>query len=314
MIDTMMPDCFTRGLVTIGRKALSAGLPPLLLAAGLAAATGGQPPGSAPGATQVAVQETQVGTFSNSNANVIVTKRVSGSGPDRLAVYIADVILKDATALRGAFARGTLSRWSTQPVSAMAKANNAALAVNCDWSGFRMNGIIIRNGKTYVDMGKRRGFAIYRDGSASLYDETKTTADELLTDGAWQTVSFGPGLVQDGEIASGTDTFEIGDSGSPKPGERGSMQGIHPRAGIGFIDNNHFLLVGVDGYPHNGSGSRGVTVTEFAQIFVGLGVKHAYNFDGGGSWTMYFNGSVINIPGDEGSKERLVGDIFYIAK
>jgi exopolysaccharide biosynthesis protein len=132
----------------------------------------------------------------------------------------------------------------------MAKASNAALAVNCDWAGFRMNGIIIRNGKTYIDKGKRPGFVINRDGSAALYDETKTTAAKLLADGAWQTVSFGPWLVQDGRVASGTDTYEIGDFGPVTPGGVGSMQGVHPRAGIGFIAKNHFLLVGVVGCPH----------------------------------------------------------------
>lgn len=289
----------------------------LLLAVGLAGAVAASPTNSrepAAGAVLLAAGETLVGTIDNSNASVTVTKRVTGSGADRLATYIADVTLKDATSLRAAFAKGAISKWNTQVVSEMAKANNAALAVNCDWAGFRMNGIIIRNGKAYVDSGRRPGFVVYRDGSAALYDETKTTASQLLADGAWQTVSFGPPLVEDGAVARGTDNYETGDFGPSKPGERSSMQGIHPRAGIGFIENNHFLLVGVDGYPANGSGSRGLTVAEFAQLFADLGVKYAYNFDGGGSWTMYLNGAVINMPGDEGEQERAVGDILYLAK
>jgi exopolysaccharide biosynthesis protein len=196
----------------------------------------------------------------------------------------------------------------------MAKANNAALAINCDWSGFRMNGIVIRNGKTYIDKGKRPGFVVNRDGSAGLYDETKTDASKLLAAGAWQTISFGPWLVQDGKAVDGIETYEIGDFGPVQPGSSGSMQGLHPRAGIGFVDKGHFLLVGVDGYPQNGTESRGLTIPDFAKLFVGLGVKYAYNFDGGGSWTMYLNGSVINKPGDPGGQERLVGDILYIGK
>ena len=46
----------------------------------------------------------------------------------------------------------------------------------------------------------------------------------------------------------------------------------------------------------------------------GLGVKTAYNLDGGGSSTMYFNGEVINTPTTDGRsvKERSVSDIVYI--
>ena len=44
-----------------------------------------------------------------------------------------------------------------------------------------------------------------------------------------------------------------------------------------------------------------------------LNVKEAYNLDGGGSSTMYFNGKVINNPTTNGRiKERGVSDIVYI--
>lgn len=44
------------------------------------------------------------------------------------------------------------------------------------------------------------------------------------------------------------------------------------------------------------------------------GVKTAYNLDGGGSSTLYFNGQVINKPTTGGNKisERAVSDIVYI--
>lgn len=45
-----------------------------------------------------------------------------------------------------------------------------------------------------------------------------------------------------------------------------------------------------------------------------LGCTTAYNLDGGGSTTMYFNGEVINNPasGRKSSSERSVSDIVYI--
>ena len=45
-----------------------------------------------------------------------------------------------------------------------------------------------------------------------------------------------------------------------------------------------------------------------------LKVKIAYNLDGGGSSTMYFNGEIINNPTTNGKREteRSVSDIVYI--
>ncbi|MCR5501039.1 MAG: phosphodiester glycosidase family protein, partial [Acetatifactor sp.] len=48
-------------------------------------------------------------------------------------------------------------------------------------------------------------------------------------------------------------------------------------------------------------------------FFEELGVQTAYNLDGGGSSTMYFNGKVINNPTTNGRiKERGVTDIVYV--
>ena len=51
-----------------------------------------------------------------------------------------------------------------------------------------------------------------------------------------------------------------------------------------------------------------------AEVMKSYGVKTAYNLDGGGSSTLYFNGQVINKPTTGGNKitERAVSDIVYI--
>ncbi|HPG19861.1 MAG TPA: phosphodiester glycosidase family protein, partial [Flexilinea sp.] len=62
------------------------------------------------------------------------------------------------------------------------------------------------------------------------------------------------------------------------------------------------------------SDSTGLTLYQLATFMQGLGVTTAYNLDGGGSTTMYFNGTVINNPTTNGNKisERSVSDIVYI--
>lgn len=51
-----------------------------------------------------------------------------------------------------------------------------------------------------------------------------------------------------------------------------------------------------------------------AEVMKSYGVKTAYNLNGGGFSTPYFNGQVINKPTTGGSKisERAVSDIVYI--
>ncbi len=46
-------------------------------------------------------------------------------------------------------------------------------------------------------------------------------------------------------------------------------------------------------------------------MMVDLGATTAYNIDGGGSSTMYFNGEVVNRPSNGG--ERGTSDILYVA-
>lgn len=55
---------------------------------------------------------------------------------------------------------------------------------------------------------------------------------------------------------------------------------------------------------------------QLAQIMKGQDCVTAYNLDGGGSSTMWFNGEVVNKPTSYGSKisERAVSDIVYIGR
>ena len=118
-------------------------------------------------------------------------------------------------------------------------------------------------------------------------------------------MSFGPALVDGGEIVAGIEDVEVDTNFGNH-----SIQGEQPRTGIGVIDANHFVFVVADGRAEGYS--RGVTMTEFAQIFDDLGATTAYNLDGGGSSTMYFNGALVNDPLGNG-QERGTSDILYLA-
>jgi exopolysaccharide biosynthesis protein len=257
---------------------------------------------SDPGGTAVATDTSYVSGSSTINISTVAT----GSGGNTVTYYVADVVLDDATTLQSAFANDSFGENITETTSAIAEANNAIFAINGDYYGFRDTGIVIRNGVVFRDEGARQGLAFYRDGTVKVYDETTATAEQLVAEGVWNTLSFGPSLLDDGEIAEGIEDVEVDTNFGNH-----SIQGEQPRTAVGIIDQNHLVFVVVDG--RSPGYSAGVTMTGLAEIMQGLGATTAYNIDGGGSSTMYFNGGLVNNPLGE-DKERGTSDILYIGQ
>lgn len=255
--------------------------------------------------TSAATETVTTATTSTSDqADITISTVTTGSGDSTLTYYVADVTLTDATSLRSAFAQNAFGQNITENTSDIAADNDAIFAINGDYYGFRDTGIVIRNGVVYRDDGAREGLAFYRDGTVEVYDETTTTADDLLAAGVWNTLSFGPALLADGQVVTGIDDVEV----DTNIGNH-SIQGDQPRTAIGVIDDNHLVFVVVDG--RSPGYSSGVSLTGLAQIMQGLGATTAYNLDGGGSSTMYFNGELVNDPLGKG-QERGTSDILYI--
>lgn len=254
------------------------------------------------GAAETVLTDT---SYSDGDTTITISKVTTGSGADTVTYYLADVVVDDATQLRSAFAKDQFGENITENTSTIAAENDAIFAINGDYYGFRSTGIEIRNGVVYRDEGAREGLAFYTDGHVEVYDETATTAEELLAAGVWNTLSFGPAIVEDGAVVDGIESVEV----DTNVGNH-SIQGEQPRTAVGVVDENHYVFVVVDG--RDEGYSRGVTLTELADIMTGLGATTAYNLDGGGSSTMYFNGVVVNQPSNGG--ERGTSDILYVAQ
>ena len=137
-------------------------------------------------------------SYTDDDTTITIDKVVTGTGTETVTYFVADVVLADAQQLRGGFANNKFGENIIADTSDIAAANEAMFAINGDYYGFRSSGIVIRNGVVFRDKPARTGFAMYTDGSMKVYDETATTAEQLVADGVWNTLSFGPALVDNG--------------------------------------------------------------------------------------------------------------------
>ena len=219
-------------------------------------------------------------------------------------IYIADVTVSDVSFLRAGLANGVFGRNIKETTSDIAKENNAIFAINGDFYGFRDSGPVIRNGVLYRS-NKRSGsndvLAVYSDGSFVTMKEENVDAQNLLDSGVLQLFSFGPTLVDNGQISVSANQ------------EVEQSMNSNPRTAIGMISPLHYVFVVSDGRT---SESAGLSLAQLAAVMQDAGCQCAYNLDGGGSSTMWFMGDVVNNPTTNGNSisERKVSDIVYIGQ
>lgn len=235
-------------------------------------------------------------SYSDGNIEIKIDEyTVSGT-----AVYVADIALSDARYLKTALAGNVYGRNVKDKTSSMANEHGAILAVNGDFYGSREDGCVLRGGVLYRGgSGRdREDLAVYSDGSLRVFNERDTDCSALAEEGVTQVFSFGPSLVVGGEVTVG-EGYEVG-----------KAMASNPRTAIGVVSPLHYVFVVSDGRT---SESRGLSLYQLAEFMRGLGVKTAYNLDGGGSSTMYFNGEIVNRPTTNGHiSEREVSDIVYV--
>jgi len=158
----------------------------------------------------------------------------------------------------------------------------------------------LRNGVLYRSTARKAGddgaLVIDAAGDFSIIHESQVSA-KLLGDSISQILSFGPSLIENSKIMVSSNS------------EVSQSMTSNPRTAIGQISPLHYVVIVSDGRT---SKSAGLSLLELAQVFEERGCITAYNLDGGGSSTMYFNGKVINNPTDgKTTGEREVSDIVY---
>lgn len=91
------------------------------------------------------------------------------------------------------------------------------------------------------------------------------------------------------------------------------ITGRHPRTAVGLVDEQHAIIVMVDG---RSGDSKGMSLKALAQFMISLGAKQAVNLDGGGSSALWVDPTLgdadglINRPSD--GRERRVNSALAV--
>lgn len=218
-------------------------------------------------------------------------------------VYVAVLTTTDHRLVKAAFGLDTFGKNFKEKTSVIANRKNAIFAINGDYYGFRDIGVVVRNGLVYRitprPADSDSAVVLNDQGLMSTFEERETNLQGLNELNPWQVWSFGPVLINQSTLMVNPST--------KVPYELAS----NPRTAIGQIRDDQYIFVSSDGRT---SESAGLSVYELASVFVEYGARFAYNLDGGGSATMWFNGRLINKPTNSGStiSERSISDIIYI--
>lgn len=224
--------------------------------------------------------------------NICVERKTLDQHDSR--IHVADIYISDLKYLRAAYADGEYKNGATAFVDKMAQDNNAIVAISGDHYSMRREGVVVRNGELARDARLNDVCILHYDGTMETLRDQDFDLEKLKTEGAYQLWSFGPRLMENGLPRTEFTAAEL--------------PGINPRSGIGYVEPGHYVFIMVDG-SRNNQGYRGVSLSEFAQLFADQGCVVAYNFDGGASAAMAWGDELISAP-----YNRMVGDAVYIGE
>jgi exopolysaccharide biosynthesis protein len=215
--------------------------------------------------------------------------------------HVAHVKIAHPSQLRTALA-GPYGTKKTNKTSAMAKANNAVVAMNGDYYSNREGGYIARQGEAFRKKPSRNLDMLVIDSKGDFHvlvqsDPEKLTA--LVKDQEnpiVQAFTFGPALIVDSAVLPLPESYPF------------NIRRPEPRAAIGQVGPLEYVMVVVDGRRDD---SPGVTMEDLAAFMAELGCTQAFNLDGGNSATMIFNNAYYSRKTD--NSERSVSDIIYFA-
>ena len=229
------------------------------------------------------VQRTET-TYRSANLDISITSGFSELLNAR--AYVADIYIADISCLQTAFAQDTFGRGYTEWLPDIAARMESIVSINGDYYGTRDAGVVIRNGELYRNNKLTQDVAVlYWSGEFETFSPGAFDAMAEMERGAYQSWCFGPMLLdEDGRAMQGFNANY-------------SLLKRHPRSAIGYYEPGHYCFVAVDG---RNDESRGATIHQLSDFMASLGVRRAYNLDGGQTSLLCAGATLINQPSDGG--------------
>ena len=228
--------------------------------------------------------------YSYQSDELRIAIKVIADAEAKQTVYVSDIWMRSIDSFRTAFANGGYSK-GTEDGQTLAKRENAILAVNGSYNqGLVVHqGTKFRNGRAAKGWNSQAYCVIYKDGSMKtfLIKNEKFDLNKEFKNGAWHAWQFGPILIRDYE---------------PGPDYNRYNLGYKARNILGYYEPGHYVLVTCDAYRND---AQGMTEEDMMQFMKSLGVKDAFNLDGGVSSVMVFMGEVINRPTPHNSNGKI---------
>lgn len=207
-----------------------------------------------------------------------------------LVYYVAHIYMRKYSSFRPGFGDDAESGRGISIPSKVCRKYRAVLGITGDniiQAEANLKGALIRNGRVYSDCVGEAVMAMKDDMTMEIFEKGTIRAEQLLEMGVRNTYSFGPWLIKDGVENEAVRRFRV--------------NRVNPRVGIGMIEPGHFVAIVVDG--RQGGYSYGLSLPEFADLFVAEGCTQAFNLDGGCSTGMVFMGEHLNRHDGPGSAD-----------
>lgn len=236
---------------------------------------------------EVVIADVEAGhwEYRSDTLSVIVDRHVDEQTP--LVWCTAHIRMRERNSFRSIITR-EISNELRLRAWRLARKTKAVLLItgdNLTTSETSYKGLLIRGDRFYSDRRREDAMTFGDDLGMTILEKGNVDGVTLLESGVTDTYSFGPVLVENGEIR----TERI---------KRHRVAGKeNPRCGVGMIEPGHLVAITVDGRQKDYS--LGVDLMAFAQMFIDEGCTTAYNLDGGGSTAMVFMGENLNTHGGQ---------------
>lgn len=222
----------------------------------------------------------------------------------KLEYQIADVYVREIEKLT---TESVTNQGYAKMLYEFARELNARIAINSDY--FTTNaineGLIIRNGKLLQSKVCKNSdlCVVYQDGTVRCFDckKEKIDNDAIIASYPYHAFYFGPSLLDE--------------NGNAKEKFNSTVGALNPRTAFGYYEPGHYAFISILGTRSmkdiNGHGlgngkSPGMTFKEMSALCASMGMKAAYNLDGGQSSGMYWNEKLF------GHNNRITGDVLAI--